>query len=95
MLVEQHVVTAVAAPFTKAIKGAYWLTDDKDTNDERAIWSLIEGISLLGGRFPVTAGRRLIDAGILLGDEEAEEAALRIIGRRKEAKKAIGAAVMM
>ena len=86
--------TALGAPFAKAIKGAYWLLDDKDTNDERAAWSIIEGLSLLGARFPVTAARRFIDAGYLMSEGEQTEALLRVLGRRSEAKKVMTGSMM-
>jgi hypothetical protein len=87
--------TAVAAPFTNLVTGVYGLADDKDTNNERAIWDLIEGVSLLGARFPISETNRIIDAAFSLREGETSEALSRLIGRRNRQEKARRATLML
>ena len=74
------------APFAKLASGKRGLWDEKDNNDERAIWTLIEGGSLFAP-FPVTALRRLYYTGKELGQGEIANALKRLVGMHVEEKK--------
>ncbi|MBQ9565181.1 MAG: zeta toxin family protein [Synergistaceae bacterium] len=75
------------APFAKMLSGANGLWDDKEDNNERAVWNLIEGGSLLAG-FPSVALHRLRRVGQDVADGEAVKALQHMIGQRVRDKKA-------
>ena len=66
--------------------GTRGLTDDKKENDERAIWNIIEGGSLLYP-FPVTGLHRLYKAIQDLGEGEVSNIIKRIFGMKVEKNK--------
>ena len=78
--------SAFIAPFAKLAAGTRGLWDDKNDNDERAIWNLIEGSSLLAP-FPSTALHRLYNVGEKLGEGEIGAALKRMVGINKEEKR--------
>ena len=78
--------SAFVAPFAKLLKGSRGLSDDKAENNERAVWDLIEGGSLLYP-FPVTGLHRVYNAIQELGNGEVANIFKRIFGMRVEKKK--------
>ena len=77
--------SAFVAPFAKLTSGVQGLWDEKDDNDERAVWNVIEGGALLAP-FPVTALKRLYYIGKELGEGEMTNALKRLIGMHVEEK---------
>lgn len=74
------------APFAKLMQGVHGLWDDKNNNNERAVFNLIEGASLFAG-FPSTALRRVWYASQELGHGNVLNAVKRAVGTRVENKK--------
>ena len=74
------------APFAKLMQGVHGLWDDKNDNNERAVFNLIEGASLFAG-FPSTALRRVWYASQELGHGNVLNAVKRAVGTRVENKK--------
>ena len=84
--------SAFVAPFAKLASGVDGLWDDKNDNDERAIWNLIEGGALLAP-FPATGIHRIYNAGKEATRGEFARALKRAVGMRindKKMKKAAG-----
>ena len=74
------------APFAKLMAGVHGLWDDKNDNNERAIFNLIEGAALLSP-FPATGLKRIWNTGRELGHGELLRAMKRAIGTRVEDRK--------
>lgn len=74
------------APFAKLMAGVHGLWDDKNDNDERAIFNLIEGVALLSP-FPATGLKRVWRTGVELGHGELLRAMKRAVGMRVEDRK--------
>ena len=74
------------APFAKLMAGVHGLWDDKNDNNERPIFNLIEGAALLSP-FPATGLKRIWNTGRELGHGELLRAMKRAIGTRVEDRK--------
>ena len=84
--------SAFVAPFAKLASGVEGLWDDKNDNNERAIWNLIEGGALLVP-FPATGVHKIYNVGKEATRGEFARALKRAVGMRiddKKMKKAAG-----
>ena len=74
--------SAFVAPLDKLQYGIKGVFDDDEDNNERAAWSLIEGMSLLGLPFPATGARRLWQSGRMASEGDGANAAFNLFGMR-------------